>query len=368
MERWLFITIDTEEDEWGSYGTRHPAVENLKNIRLLQDILRKHDAVPTYLIDYPVATDGYGIRLLRSMMENGQCDIGTHCHPWNTPPYVEAPGKHNSLLCNLPENLVGEKLQNVHDAIVKNFGIRPLVFRAGRWGIGRAVLESLQKLGYEIDTSIRPFTPGQGLTRTAPVLLSNSPFWMEAEGGCGETAAGSGCRNPGARRLMEIPPSIGFLQKDFERCYRIRRSLRSYWAGRCVALLLKGARIINPVWLSPEYCGSSSEMIALTKSMIRNGHTILNLFFHSTTLLPGKTPYVRTQGDLRSFLKKIDEYLAFASRENIRCIGMSGARDLVVRATAAGSPIPVRSPFAGGGGRRWGASHERPIRRISKAS
>ena len=101
----LIVTIDTEEDNWGSYNPTGNTVENIGYIRELQELFDKYDVKPTYLLTYPVATDDNSVSLLRGVMERGGCEIGTHCHPWNTPPFKEQTGPKNSMLCNLPSNL-----------------------------------------------------------------------------------------------------------------------------------------------------------------------------------------------------------------------------------------------------------------------
>lgn len=86
MQRYLFITIDTEEDEWGNFSNQDPQLRNIYNIPMLQDIFNKYNAVPTYLINYPVATSMDSVKILKNIYDEEKCEIGTHCHPWNTPP------------------------------------------------------------------------------------------------------------------------------------------------------------------------------------------------------------------------------------------------------------------------------------------
>jgi hypothetical protein len=60
-------------------------------------------------------------------------------------------------------------------------------------------------------------------------------------------------------------------------------------------------------------------MITLSKVMIRNNIKYLNLSFHSTTLLPGKSPFVKNDEDLEQFYLKIEkllEYLIVATNLN----------------------------------------------------
>jgi hypothetical protein len=154
---YLIITIDTEEDNWGDYSPTGHALENIERIPDLQQLLNEFNVKPTYLITYPVATDERAISILKGILDEGKCEIGSHCHPWNTPPFEEVNNKKNSMLCNLPIDLQFNKISFLHQTIQNNFGITPISFRAGRWGFNQEVAKNLFRLGYQIDTSITPF-------------------------------------------------------------------------------------------------------------------------------------------------------------------------------------------------------------------
>ena len=75
-------------------------------------------------------------------------------------------------------------------------------------------------------------------------------------------------------------------------------------------------RIINRRLLSPETI-NSHDMILLAKNLIQQGYRYLNMTFHSTTLLPGKTPYIRNERQFQSFLHNIEVFLQFAQDRNM---------------------------------------------------
>jgi len=154
----LIITIDTEEDGWEDYNPTGNTVSNISQIPLLQELFDEFNVKPTYLITHPVATDEKAVSILKGIMETGRCEIGSHCHPWNTPPFEEDNNGKNSMLCNLPSELQYKKMSSLHNTITENFGIEPVSFRSGRWGYGRDVAANLQRLGYRIDTSIIAYT------------------------------------------------------------------------------------------------------------------------------------------------------------------------------------------------------------------
>ena len=154
----LVVTVDVEEDQWGIVPHCHATARNVYRLPTLQKLLNEFGIVPTYLLTYPVVRDPHAVGILREIFDAGECEIGTHCHPWNTPPYEEPLNKQNSMLCNLPATLQFEKLQRLHEAIQNNFETAPVAFRSGRWGFDAEVARNIVRLGYRIDTSMTPYT------------------------------------------------------------------------------------------------------------------------------------------------------------------------------------------------------------------
>jgi hypothetical protein len=68
--------------------------------------------------------------------------------------------------------------------------------------------------------------------------------------------------------------------------------------------------MLELVRLSPEGNGLD-ELVRLTRKLIASGERVLTLSFHSPSLLPGCTPYVRTEEDRDRLLACIDGYLRF---------------------------------------------------------
>ena len=105
----LVITVDTEEDNWGDYRPTGWTLENIARLPALQRLFDDFNAQPTYLITYPVATDENAAAILGELLQAGTCEIGAHCHPWNTPPFEEPNTTVNTMLCNLDEHLQGDR-------------------------------------------------------------------------------------------------------------------------------------------------------------------------------------------------------------------------------------------------------------------
>lgn len=304
----FFITIDTEEDEWGEYQSSGHHVENVKQLARLQEIFDHFGAVPTYLVTYPVVKSDLAREVLGDILSKSQCEIGTHCHPWNTPPFEEELGKRNSMLCNLPDQLVLRKIETLDMAITESLGVKPRCFRAGRWGFGSNVANAIQNLGYQVDTSVTPFVDWGNYCgpdfRNAPqqaYRFSPSDVLSMRSDGC----------------LLEVPATIGFLQNNFERCHRLIQSISGSTVRRLrLRGILDRTRMLNFRWLSPEL-SNGKDMVALAKTCLLRSASYLNMSFHSTTLLPGKSPFVRTHAELESFLRNIEIILQFAANEGL---------------------------------------------------
>jgi len=316
MLAYFVITIDTEEDDWESWQRTESSVENVQQLSVVQQIFDRFGAIPTYLITYPVAVENSSSQLLKKISERGGCEIGAHCHPWNTPPFEEAITNRNTMICNLSRELQYRKLEKLHEIIVDRFGITPTSFRAGRWALGPGVATSLDRLGYHVDSSVTPYFSWTNLG--GPDFSKGLPFPYRfmPDDILSEDPQGS---------LSELPPSIGFLQKDFDRCASTRRWIIERKLPQFHFLgLLDRFRMLNLRWLSPELT-SLKDMVLLIKRFLSKGYSFLNLMFHSSSLVPGKNPFVRNEEDLRLFLNKIQTLLAFAAENNFTFLSLTAA-------------------------------------------
>ena len=84
------------------------------------------------------------------------------------------------------------------------------------------------------------------------------------------------------------------------------------------------AEVINPSE------GAFEEQRRLTRALLRKGHRVFSFAYHSPSLAPGNTPYVRTEADLRGFLGRIEQYLEFFTGE----VGGRAATPFEVKALA----------------------------------
>jgi hypothetical protein len=243
-------------------------------------------------MDYPVATQAEGYEAIAGWARAGRCEIGAHLHPWVTPPFDEPVTGANSFMCNLPPALQRAKLTTLCQAITASTGITPTVFKAGRYGIGPDALAAFTPAGITVDVSVNPgwnYTAAGG----PDFLRADSwPFWIDR-----------------ARGLLEVPCTTGFIGWARRHGPRLRDLANRFEAFRAPGILARSGAV-DRVMLSPEG-NTFAEMVTLTRALLADGLTVFTFTFHSPSLAPGHTPYVRSEVDLSAFLVTIDRYFDF---------------------------------------------------------
>ena len=290
----LFVVVDTEEEfDWNAPFSRQAvSVTAMQHIDRAQRLCDSVGLAPTYVIDYPVATQPEGYETISAWAREGRCEIGAHLHPWVNPPYDESVNGANSFTCNLPPSLQRAKMRELCDAIGANTRLAPKVFKAGRYGIGRDALASFPDLGLIVDGSVNPCMDFRGDGGPDFTKFDSRPFWIDR-----------------ARQILEVPCTNGFIGWARGRGPWLRQQAESFRALRAAGLLRR-AGVLDRVMLSPEG-NSLAEMIALTRALLADGLNVFSLTFHSPSVVPGHTPYVRSQADLSMFLSTIERYFEF---------------------------------------------------------
>jgi hypothetical protein len=292
----LIIVVDTEEEfDWSAPFSRDSvSVRSIPAQARAHEIFNRFGAVPTYMIDHPVATDPNAVHFLRGLREAGKAEIGAHLHPWVTPPHVEEVNDRNSYHCNLPPALERAKLEALTAAIEAGFGARPTLFKAGRYGFGPNTRRILVDLGYEVDCSFVPHTDFSADGGPDFRGVPDVPHWLDESAG-----------------LLEVPLTVGH--------FGAMAGLggRAAWLfddARAGALRLPGilsrAGLVTRARLTPEGT-PADEQCRLIEAMAGQGHRLFSLTYHSPSLEPGHTPYVRSAADLERFLAAIETVLAF---------------------------------------------------------
>ncbi len=292
----LLVVVDTEEEfDWDrDFSRESTSTRSIRAQARAHRLFDRYGLVPTYVVDYPVVADPEAVAFLRALKDQGRAEIGAHLHPWVTPPHDEPVDRRNSYHCNLPPQLERAKIETITAAIEQAFGERPTVFKAGRHGFGPHTAQVISELGYQVDCSQLPATSlrrdGGPDFRKVPA----EPYWLDRPGG-----------------LLEIPLTIGFFGAAAAAGPRLSWLFDSPAAGRLhLPGLLSRTGLVTRSRLTPEGV-TAAEQCRLIRALAAQGRRTFSLVYHSPSLEPGHTPYVRSEADLDHFLGRIEQVLEF---------------------------------------------------------
>lgn len=292
----LFVVIDTEEEfDWSApFSRANTATTSMAAQARAQDIFDDVGLAPTYAVDYPVAGDDKAVGYLNGLVKSGRASLGAHLHPWVTPPHEEAVSARNSYHCNLPADLEREKIRTLTQSLGERFGPRPTIFKSGRYGLGPSTVRSIIECGYRVDCSVVPYTDFSAQEGPSFLGFPNEPYWLDEAAGLLEAPLTTGFMGWGAR----LGPA---LQGLFDR--PLLQSLR-------VPGVMSRSGFLDRGRLTPEGF-SAADQRRLLKALVDQGRRTFSLTYHSPSLAPGHTPYVRSESDLKVFLASLREVLTF---------------------------------------------------------
>lgn len=337
----ILVGIDTEaDDQWSAAGRERNAVGNAERLPGLQALCDSFGVRPTYVVTYEMATRSESVAVLRELAR-GNCEIGTHLHPWSSPPFRPEDLAAHTYPHNLPHDLLERQLGELTAVIEANLGTRPTTYRAGRNGFDERTLPLLERLGYSVDTSVDPLFNERhkgGMAFAGAPLVPYHPDYRDV-------------RRPGASPLLEVPISaatLPALPKPVERAYASLPPLPYRGALRRLGL--------RPVWLRPSY-SPLPDMLAFAARLRAERVPCFNVIFHSSELLPGGSPYTpdaqsvtRFLDDLKRLLERLLALGGVGRTYREFAQGFSGRGGAAAGASAA-PPDGAGAPPAGTGAR-----------------
>ncbi len=305
----LLFTVDVEEDMPGWQITDPITVNNVAALPRLAEVCSELGVEPTYLCTYPTVTTKESAAILRLLHRRGGCEIGTHLHAWNTPPFRGVPGRegderfHAYYQFELGRERFREKLEVLHRAVGEISGLPSRSFRAGRFGIDSTTMSELVPLGYEVDSSVTPLEEHRADRgpdfRTAP----QHPYRPDLDD----------ITKPGDLPIVEIPVSVGLTRRLPALVQRVFVHLPK--ATRMRGLLSRDfLGVIDFAWLYP--ARFDLELMKKTaRTLVADGLPFLNVFIHSSELVPGASGRIRTKADVEACFAGISGILEFCLRE-----------------------------------------------------
>ena len=291
-----FVLFGDAEEEFDWAGPFRRDATSTVTISALPEAnarFRATGVTPCWLADWPVVDNPDSGAILRDLVADGVCSVGTQLHPWVSPPFDEAVTRRNSYTCNLPRALQAEKLKRLSDRIGEVVGARPTVYRAGRYGTGAHTAALLAEQGYRLDVSVRARFDYRG--QSGPDF-TRYPLWPWRIGDA----------------LYELPLSTAYT------------GALARWPALHRAESLRGtlARtgLLARVPLTPEGVPVADALEAI-EALLGEGLRVFSLSFHTPSLVPGHTPYVRNPDDLANFWRWWDAVLARFAQRGVTPIG-----------------------------------------------
>lgn len=294
MKPAVLVGIDTEaDDQWSAEGRRRNEVRNALRLPALQALFERHGVRPTYVVTWEMATRPESVAVLRELAAGGRCEVGTHLHPWSSPPFRPEDLRDHTYPHNLPPELLERQLTELTQAIRENLGVQPTTYRAGRNGFDGRTLPLLEQLGYTVDTSVDPLFNERRKRGMVFAGAPRQPYFPDY----------ADVRRPGRSRVLEVPITSAtrpFLWKPLEALYAQLPPLP--WRG---ALKRAGLRA---AWLRPSYT-PLPEMLAFADALQARRQPCFNVIFHSSEILPGGSPYTPDEPSVRRFLDDLERLL-----------------------------------------------------------
>lgn len=293
----FLVTVDTEEEfDWDKPLSRDGhTLLTVPALRKFQEFCEGCGVSPVYLVDYPVANSSLVVQAIGDAVLQQQAEVGIQLHPWVSPPFYEEVTPFNSYAGNLASQLEEDKLLTLKQRIEAVFRTSPQIYRAGRYGLGPHTASILRENGIAIDTSVRSRFDYSSEGGPNFRLHPSYPYWVGED-----------------MRLLELPLTTvysGPLRRLGNEIYP------RLWRAPRLRGMLARAGLLERIALTPEGITAEEAMRGVDVA-IDEGLPILVFSFHSPSLAPGHTPYVRNEDDLDALYewwRVLFDYLAHRS-------------------------------------------------------
>lgn len=273
----VFVDVEEEFDWSAPLDRRNRAVNAMRAFSAAHARFAERGIGLACMVDHPVASDPAAVDILKSVIADGRSSIGAQLHPWVNPPYAP-PQPSDSYAGNLPPPVEAAKLDLLTDLLRETFGTSPRAYRAGRYGIGPETAALLAAGGYRIDSSVR------------------ARYDYSADHGPDFTAIDSAAYR--LDEVIEVPLTTVFTGRLRRVGATLHPLLSHIPRGRG---LFARSGLLQRIALSPEDMPIDAALEAVRIAVGEDRQRLLSFSFHSPSLEPGHTPYVRDQADLARF-------------------------------------------------------------------
>ena len=318
------ITLDTEPDnEW--CRPRVATTQNARFVPRFHELCVRNGLKVTYLMTYEMAEDAFLREYLPPRLRAGECEAGAHLHPWNTPPLVPVTAddlRHHPYPYEYPREVQRAKLETLVASIERHYGRRPVSYKPGRWGHDGGHAALLDELGFRADTSVCPgvnWGPSKGAPdgTGGPNFNSASPrpYRLSREDVC----------SPGSLRLWELPPTIVF----YSALGRYLPGMRALYGRFRRVRRVFDRQHLGSQWLRPYPHMTAERLRRVAELARRAGAPVLNMTLHSSELMPGCSPYNRTEAAIEDLYGRLEAFFAYVRTQRLAGVTLDQARACV---------------------------------------
>lgn len=308
----VLLTVDVEEEfDWSAAFSRdRHRLDHIAELTRFQSFCEEIGAHPVYMVDWPVVQDPRAVEIIGGALKRGRADLGMQLHSWVNPPFEEELSEANSFAGNLPAELEAAKFAALRTAVEDAFGTAPLIYRAGRYGLGQNTADILTSAGITLDSSVRAlfdYSPENGPDFTHHPV---APYWANAE-----------------RTLLELPLTSvywGVLRELGRQIHRAQRHVPNFLGG------LSRTGLLERIALTPEGV-TTEEALRGIDIALDSGLPLLVLSFHSPSLAPGNTPYARTPDEVARIYDWLRAVFAYFDMRGVRSAGIADILGAVER-------------------------------------
>jgi hypothetical protein len=286
--KFFCVTIDTEPDCDVHWRRSRPLAFESVTFgipSILRPIWDKFGIRPVYFVSPEVVENPQCCLVLKDEIKRG-AEIGTHLHS----EYIEPMKKYNDIAGTASNEfpcyaydteIEAAKIKNLTDLIEKNLGVRPVSYRAARYGADLDTIKAIGKLGYKVDSSVTPDVswvrqggPDHSRAPKQPYLISKTDYY-----------------SAGSETILEVPITV---------------------SGKRFAFLPDKWMFYR--WLRPTHM-TAFEMKSLVAEFASNFPSpVLNMMFHSMEVISGKTPFVRTKLGQKMYLGRLNSILRYMAK------------------------------------------------------
>lgn len=316
---YLAVTIDTECDKGAKWKVKQPLSFDsvIKSIpEFYQPLFQENQIKPTWLLSPEVITSDKCVEILNEELKVG-AELGTHLHAEFIEPDLEELPERTDLRQNkLAEEVEFKKLANLTNLFKEKFGYQPLSFRAGRFSLGHKTLSFLDKLGYQVDSSVVPnkyVYDNNGTFGHNFLKYPRQPYFPTYED----------YSIQGHMNILEVPVSSSFNMYD-----KIPKSLGKFLQKRNkISTLFKYPfqKQFKLFLLRPTGNVNIDDQVKLIDDYIKyfNDDIFFVMMFHNVDFIPACSPYAKDEQDTKQYENNFKMIVSHLEKYNFESITLS---------------------------------------------